>query len=168
MPYKRGVAATIAIPSLLKRQLAQHIVDEPSHLADPPTRPSPQLRYTVIEHGNAMRLRPPRNPPVKARVVDQHDRVRWMMAEVPIRLANKIPKLVNIEQHTKNPHHGQLCEVFMQLTASRRHPRTTISHTFTIRPTPPQLANQIRAMQITTRLTNREKYLHGSNPRTGR
>ena len=76
MADERGVAAALGEPLLLKRQAAQHVIDQAAASSSPATRPGPNLRRHVIENRNAVGLRPAGDPPVEARIVDQHDGVR--------------------------------------------------------------------------------------------
>jgi hypothetical protein len=154
------VAAALAIPRLLEWQFAQHVVDEASHFADPPAGPGPELRRAVIKHGNAMCLCPPGDPPVEARVIDQHDRVRPMMAEVAIGAACEVPELVNVQQHASEPHHGQLRQVFVQRAPGSGHPRPTVADKLAFSPSPAQFANEIGAVQVATGLAYGEKDPH--------
>ena len=48
----------------------------------------------------------------------------------------------------------------MQRAAGRRHPRPAVADELTIRPPPPQLANQIRAVQIAAGLADGEEDFH--------
>ena len=89
MADERGVAA--AVETRFPRTAAhKHVVDEAPHLLDPPTGPGPNLRRRVIEHRNAVPLGPPGDPPVEARIVDQHHGVGPMMAKVAIGPAGQI------------------------------------------------------------------------------
>src|SRR5690348_16319845 len=98
MPDECGVASAVAIPVHLKRQFTKRMVNKPAHLLNAPTSPRPHLRYAVVEDRDTVRLCPARDPPIKAGIVDQDDRIRPMVAKVAIGLASEIPKLMNIEQ----------------------------------------------------------------------
>ena len=66
MAYEGGAAAVLSEPRLFEGETAQHMVHQPPHLLHPPLGPGPDLRRRVVEHGNAVDLGPPGNPPVEA------------------------------------------------------------------------------------------------------
>src|SRR5262245_37004574 len=104
-----------------------------------------------------MCLGSPRDPPVKAGVINQHDRVWSMMAKVAVGFAAEVPKLVNVHKRVQQPHHGQLGEVLVKLTTGRRHPRPTVTYTLAVRATSLQLTNEIRPVQVAARFADREE-----------
>ena len=116
------------------------MVDQPPHLLHPPAGPGPDLRRRVIEDRNAVGLGPPGDPPVEARIVDQHDRVGPMMAEIAIGPAGQIPELVQVHQHAGEPHHGQGGQVGVQLAAGRGHLRAAVADGLEARAAGPAIA----------------------------
>ena len=84
MAHEARIAAPLGEPAGLERQAAQHVVDEASHLFDPPTGPGPDLRRCIVEHRDAVRLGTARDPPIEAGEVDEHDGVGSMMAKVAV------------------------------------------------------------------------------------
>ncbi len=63
-------------PSFFERQAAKHIVDKAPHFFDAVSRPGPNLRRGVIEDRDAVNLGPMGDPPIEARIIDQHDGIR--------------------------------------------------------------------------------------------
>ena len=107
-----------------------------------------------------MGLRPPRDPPIEARIVDQHDGIGPMMAEVAIGSAGQREKLVDVQEHAEKPHHGQGREIGVQFAAGRRHQRAAVADAFDIRPPRTELPDQVRAVQIAARLAGGKEDLH--------
>ncbi len=103
-----------------------------AHFFDPPAGPGPNLRRAVIQDRDAVGFGAAGDPPVEAGVVDEHDGVGAMVAEVAIGAAGEIEKLVNVQQDTKNPHDGQGGEVGMQVAAGGGHFGTTVADTFDV------------------------------------
>src|SRR5262245_10762782 len=93
MPDVAGLAAASAEPRLLERQLAERVIDVALHLLDSPRGPSPELRQAVVDDGNALLLRLPRDVPVEARIVDQHDCVRPRLGPRPLDLLQQAKEL---------------------------------------------------------------------------
>ena len=153
VPHQRRVAAALAEPRLLKRQTAQDVVDQPPHLPHPPLRPRPDLRRRIIKDRDADSLGPPRNPPVQARIVDQHHGVGPMMPEIFPRLDDQVPKLVEMDQHPGEPHHGQRRQVGVQTTAGGGHVRPAVTDRLEPLAAGLQLANQASAVQIAAGLS---------------
>ncbi len=60
----------------------------------------------------------------------------------------------------QQPHDRQLGEVFVEHAAGRRHPRPAVTDTLAIGPASPQLANEVRAVQVATRLADGEEDFH--------
>ena len=44
-----------------------------------------------------------------------------MVAKIAIGPADQIPKVVQVDQHPREPHHGQGRQIGVQLAAGRRH-----------------------------------------------
>ena len=59
----RCIAAEVAEPFFLERQLAQCVIDVLLHFANAPRRPRPELRQPIIENRNAPLLCRPRHVP---------------------------------------------------------------------------------------------------------
>ena len=93
MADERGVAAALAEPLFLERQAAQHVVAQPPHLLRPPRGPGPDLRRRIVEDRNAVDLGPPGDPPIEAGIVDQHDAVGPLVAEIAVGPAGQVPEL---------------------------------------------------------------------------
>ena len=127
MADERGVAAVLAEPRLLERQAAEHVVHQPPHLFDPPAGPGPNLRRRIVEDRNAVDLRPAGDPPVEARIVDQHHGVGPMVAEIAVGPAGQVPELVQVHQHAGEPHHGQGGQIGVQLAAGLGHFRPAVA-----------------------------------------
>lgn len=104
----------------------------------------------------------PGNPPIEARVVDQHDRVGLVMAEVAVGPAGQGQKLMQVEQHAQKPHHGQHREVGVQLATGGGHAGAAIADRFQLGTAGAQGANQVRGVQVATRLADGKEDLHGS------
>ena len=68
-----------------------------------------------------MRLRPAGDPPIEARIVDQHHGVGPLVAEVAIGPARQRKELVQVQQHAREPHHGQRRQIGVQRAAGRGH-----------------------------------------------
>ena len=99
-----GRDAALAVPGLLKGQAAQDMIDQGAHLAHAPTGPRPDLRRHEIKDGNAVGMRPPGQPPMKTRVIDQHHSVGLLQAEIAVGFEQQREKLVGALQHTQHPH----------------------------------------------------------------
>jgi hypothetical protein len=161
-----GVATSFAVPSLFKRQLAQDVVDEPSHLSHAPACPGPHLRRTVVKDGNAMRFGPPGDPPVEAGVIDQDHRIRAVVAKISVGSAREPPKTVQVDEHAGEPHHGELREVLVQFATGCGHAWAPVADALAIRASAAKLANEIRAVQITAWFSDGEEDFHPTLPRT--
>ncbi len=168
MADERGVTAPLGIPLDFERQTAQHVVDQSPHFCHAPARPGPNLRRHVVKDRNAVCLRPPSDPPVEARVVDQHHGVGRRMAEIAVGAARQAEKLVQVEQHAQKPHHRQGRQIGVQLAPGGRHLRTAIADRFQIGILAPQLANQIGRVHIAARFADGKKDLHASRARCSR
>ena len=107
-----------------------------------------------------MRLGTPRDPPIEAGVVDQHDGVRALLAEIAIGSAGQLKESVQVHEHAQKPHHRQRRQILVQRAAGGRHFRPAVSDAFDARPRAAKLANQIRAVQVAARFAGREKDLH--------
>ena len=158
--HERGVTSPLAVPGLLERQFTQHVIDQASHLAHPPGTPCPQLRHAVVNHRDAMGLGPPRDPPIEARIVNQHNDVRTLMPEIAVGPADQFQKPWEIGQGAGKPHHGQSSQVCVQFAPGRRHSWPAVPDRPDTGIALPQLSDQIRAVQIATGLSHREKHLH--------
>ena len=60
-----GRTSALTIPLGFERQLAEHVVDQPAHLADPPRSPRPHLGHAVVDHRDPILLRLAGNPPIE-------------------------------------------------------------------------------------------------------
>lgn len=160
MADERGVAAPLGKPAGLKRQAAQDVIDKAAHFFDAPTGPGPNLRRGIIEHRNPVCLGAAGNPPVKARIVDQHDRVGTLVAKVSIGASGQRQELVNVQQHAQKPHHGQSGQIGMQSAAGFSHLGTAVADGFELGAALPQLANQISAVEVTAGFAGGKEDLH--------
>ena len=161
MADKRRIAAALAEPRLFERQAAQHVIAQPAHLPGPPGCPGPDLRWRIIENRDAVDLGPPGNPPIEAGVVDQHDGVGPVLAEIAIGASGQVPELVKIGDGPAEPHDGQLGQIGMELATDGRHLRTSVSDGIQLWTALLQLANEVGGMQVAAGLTGREEETWG-------
>lgn len=117
VPNLRPFATALALPRLFKRQLAQRVIDQTPHLLDPPSDQNPNPRHGVVEHRNLEAFRRASNPAVDAGIIDQHDGIGPALAPVSVRAARDSPEVMNVQHYTKELHHRELGEVFVQLAA---------------------------------------------------
>ncbi len=148
MADERGIAAALAKPRLFERQAAQHVVAQPSHFLGPPRRPGPDLRRSIVEDRDAVDLGPPGDPPIEARIVDQHDGIGPVVAEIAIGAAGQVPELVKIGQDAAEPHDGQFGQIGVEFAADGRHPRTSVADGFQRLVALLQLANEVGGVQV--------------------
>src|SRR5262249_6768104 len=102
------VDASFLIPALLERQTAKHVIDETLHLLDAPAGPSPKLRRHKVKHRNAVKMSPPGQPPIKAGVIDQNDRIGTLMAKVAVGASDEIDESRCVCQDASEPHNRQI------------------------------------------------------------
>ena len=72
------------VPSRLEGEAAEDEIDVLLDFLDAPARPGPDLRRDEIDDRDAPRLGPPGEPPVKPRIIDEHDGVRPLIAKMAI------------------------------------------------------------------------------------
>ena len=157
MADKRRIAAALAEPGFFERQAAQHVVAQPSHFLGPPRCPGPDLRRRIVEDRDAVDLGPPGDPPIEARIVDQHDGIGPVVAEIAIGPAGQVPELVEVRQGPAEPHDGQFGQIGVELAADRRHPRTTVADGLEPRAALLQLANEVGGVQVAAGFTGAEE-----------
>src|SRR5205085_778009 len=138
----------------------QDVIDEAAHFVYAPAAPGPELRRHEVENGNAAEMGPPRHPPVKARIIDQHDRVGALGAEVTIGAGQEIEKDMGIGQDTEEPHHRQAAQWVEEPAAGGLHLLTTIADTFHIGMEPAQLADQVGAVEVAARFAGTDENSH--------
>ena len=156
----RGDAA-LAVPFDLEGKRADDVIDPFSHFLDAPAGPAPQLRRHEVENRNAMKVRPPRDPPVEARKVDEHDRIRTMMGEVAIGTREEREKDVDVGEHASKPHHRQLAERVKQLAAGLGHALAAEADALDARTLPEQFTHQVAAVDVAARFARTDEYSHG-------
>ena len=104
-----------------------------------------------------MGLGPPGDPPVHARIVDQHHGVGPMMAEVLAGPDHQVPELIEVDQDPGEPHHGQGGQIGMQTAAGGGHVRPAVAHRLEPVAAGLQLADQAGAVQIAAGLSGGEE-----------
>ena len=109
-----------------------------------------------------MRFRPPGNPPVEARIVDQHHGIGPVVAKVAVGDAGQVQKLAQICQHARDPHDGQAGQIIVQLAAGLGHPRSAKADELGLGRSPADGTNEVGAMQVAARFAGREKDSHAS------
>ena len=157
MPDERGIAATLPKPRFFERQAAQHVVGQAAHFLGPPGCPGPNLRRSVVEDRDAVDLGPPGDPPIEAWIVDQHDGVGAVVAEIAICPACQVPELVQIGRRAAEPHHRQFGQIGVEPAADGRHPRASVADGLESRAARLQLGNEVGGVQIAARFAGTEE-----------
>ena len=164
MADERATNAPVQKPLVLERKRREHVVDEPPHLADPPARPGPDLRRAVVDHGDAVPLRPPGQPPMKAGEVDQHAGIGPGVEEAPLRPPGQVDEAVDVEHDPQNPHHRQPRRVGHDLDPRGRHLLAAEARALGVGTTRPNSAHQQRGMVVARGLAGRDEDAHGRAP----
>ena len=157
MAHEGRIAAAVAEPLLLERQAAQNVVHQSPHFLHPPLCPRPNLRRRVIENRNPVRLGPPGNPPVEARIIHQHHGVGLLVAEVAVGPARQVPELVQVDQHPGKPHHRQPGQIGMEPASGLRHVRAAVTDRFEPFASAAQLPDQVCGVQVPARFAHRKE-----------
>ena len=147
-------------PLVLEGERGEHVVDEPSHLPDPPARPGPDLRRTIKDDRDAVPLRPPGQPPVEPREIDEHTDIGPGVEKAPLRPPGEIDEPVDVEDHPQKPHHGQLREISDERAALGRHARPPEPDALNVGPPRTDRAHEQRRMMVARRLAGREEDAH--------
>src|SRR5262249_29181961 len=124
--------------------------------------PGPQLRRHEVEDGDAVGVRPPGEPPVEPGVVDQHDRVRAVVAEVAVGAEQQADEQSQVGVHPQEPHDGQLAERVQELGAGGPQAAAGVADEPGGGAELAQGADQVRPVQVAARLAGADEQVHGS------
>src|SRR6185436_8022160 len=156
----RRVAPPLAQPRLLKRELAEGMVDGAADLVHSPRHPRPELRQAVIEDGNAVCLGPRRDMPVEAGIVDEDNTVRPLLTKVAVGLSLESEKLGELRQHRTKSHHCQFAHVLQQLATGCVHAWPAKSRAVQPRLAAGQFGNQVCPVQVAAWFADGEEEFH--------
>ena len=151
------------IPGRLERQAAQDEIDVLLDLLDPPAGPGPDLRRHEVEDRDAPRLGAAGDPPVQARVVDQHHGVGPFVAKIAIGLEDQPDERHEVQQDVQEPHHRQVDERIEQAGAGLLHVATAEADELGVGNELAERANQVGGVQVAARLTGGDEDSHGIN-----
>src|SRR5437870_1159144 len=152
--------ATFLIPLFLERQGAEDVVHRATHLLHPPACPGPELGRHKVEDGDAVSASSAGEPPMKAGIVDEDDRIWPSVAEIAVGTEKELDEDVGVEEDAQEPHHCQPAERIKQVSAGFFHPFAADADAFEVRPKSPQFADEIGTVQIAARFARGNEDTH--------
>ena len=109
-------------------------------------------------------MRPPRHPPVEAGIVDQHDGVRALVAEVAIGAGKQRQEDVRVGEHAREPHDGELAERIEKLATGGFHAIAAEADAFDAGVEPAKLGDEVGAVHVAGGFAGADEDSHGRHP----
>ena len=111
--------------------------------------------------------RAPRQPPVKAGIVDEHKGVRPLFLKDALRQAEDAPEFRHVDEDAKNTDEGQIAQRIGQSTAGRSHALAAEAVDFQVRLALPQSVDEVGAVEIAAGFARADEQSHEEHPAVG-
>ena len=151
---------TRMVPGRLEREAAKDLVNILPDFLHPPAGPGPELRRDEVEDRDAACLGPAGDPPVQAGIVDQHHRIRPLVAEIAIGHEDEADERHQVEQHVEEPHHREVDQREEQARTGLRHLRAAETDEPGVRNPLSEGTDQVGGVEIAAGLSGRDEDSH--------